>query len=111
MGFCVTDHEGRLVRLKDDTLQHHILVRHTNVSEDAIRRTIERPETVFASARQATDEIYLLRRADPSSYTLYCKVVVDFSNPQMGTVRTAMYTDRIGGVSTVRYMQVDNRPR
>jgi len=111
MGFCVTDHEGRLVRLRDDTLQNHILIRHTTVTEDVIRRTIEQPEMVFASARHSTDEIYVLRRADPGCYDLYCKVVVNFVDPQVGTIRTAMYTDKIGGVSDVKYIQVSNRPR
>lgn len=79
--------------------------------EDVIRQTIERPDVIFRSARRASDAVYIKKGADADYGHLYCKVVVGFDTAGVGTVRTAMYTDRIGGVSDISYLQVSNRPQ
>lgn len=68
-------------------------------------------DVIVRSARRLSDAVYVKKGADSDYARLYCKVVVGFDTAGSGAVRTAMYTDRIGGVSDVTYVQFSNRPQ
>lgn len=74
----------------------HIQDFHPEVSESAVRYTIQEPQLIAVSSKFPSDNVYFALGADWDHPNLYCKVVVDLSI-DVGRIRTAMYQKDLQG--------------
>ncbi len=94
------------VYLTEERLDH--IRRHGDMigNEDAIRDTVEVPNTIFESSRWSNRDVYFLLGAHSRFPQLYQKVVVEYDSNELGKVITAHLTDDLGqGTGSVKYVR------
>lgn len=95
--FSTTNVYGVNVVLNVGTLNGHIIPNHPEMQDnvDAIRITIESPDTMIQSARNGNRIIYVSQNAISTYPKLYLKTVVDHTNPNEGKVVTSFFEKKL----------------
>jgi len=95
--FTTSDVFGYSVTLSQSTWNNHIISGHPEMigNETATQRTIENPQYVYQSIRNADSKVFFAKTAESSYPQIYTSVVVDYDGNTNGEVKTAYVTRKI----------------
>ena len=85
---------GRVVTLTQAAWIAHILDSHPEMrgNENAVKDTIENPDFIYRSNYKESSELFFSKSLESTYPNLYIRVVVDFTQPNAGIVKTALFT-------------------